>query len=441
MSASPDALSAALVSAFRAGLAALDPSALVERALDAEETGAARAGSPRGRVVVLAAGKAALGMARGALRRWGDRIEGGLVVTVAAPAPLTAAPAATTAAAASHEPRDEALHPLRVLRAAHPIPDARSVDAAEAALALAGRLGPDDLLLALISGGGSALLASPPPGVTLADKQALVAALLSAGAPIQQVNLVRRHLSRVKGGRLAAAAAPARVLTLLLSDVVGGLPHDISSGPTVPDPTRVDEALAALRRWAPAFAWLAPACTESLKPADAPRVEARLLADPCTLADRVAAALTAQAGLRAVAAPAEEGDATAVVERRLALARSLAPGEAVVIPCEPTLALPPRRGAGGRAGWIALAALRELPEDTALLCAASDGVDGSGGAAGAVVTRAAASAADPRAIEAALARFDDAPVHQALGTRIEGGPTGHNLTDVHIVARSARSRG
>jgi hydroxypyruvate reductase len=106
----------------------------------------------------------------------------------------------------------------------------------------------------------------------------------------------------------------------------------------------------------------------------------------------------------------------------------------VAIPCEPTLALPAHRGSGGRAGWVALAAMRGLPPDTALLCAASDGVDGTSGAAGAAVT--SADAADPAAIEAALKAFDDAPLHRALGTSLEGAPTGHNLTDLHIVART-----
>ncbi|WP_437978132.1 glycerate kinase [Sorangium sp. So ce295] len=424
MSAALDELRAALVTAFRAGLTELDPAGLVERALDAE------AEAHRGRVFVIAAGKAAPGMAQGALRRWGGRIAGGLVITVAAPA--LAARDETTSMAA---PEEAALRPLRVMRAAHPIPDAHSVDAAESALAIAAALGPEDLLIALLSGGASALLAAPPPGVSLADKQAVVAELLEAGAPIQDVNLVRRHLSRIKGGRLAAAAAPARVLTLLMSDVVGGLPHDVGSGPTVPDPTRVEEALAALDRWTPRFARLTPAFSESLKPADARRLEARVLADPDKLAERVAAALADGAGLRATAAPAEDGDARAIVERRLALARTLAPGEAAVIPCEPTLALSADRGAGGRAGWIALAALRGLPPDVALLCAASDGVDGSSGAAGAAVARAAAAATDDRTIDSALARFDDAVVHRALGTRVETGPTGHNLTDLHIVAR------
>ncbi|WP_437960137.1 glycerate kinase [Sorangium sp. So ce119] len=425
MSAALDGLRAALVDALRAGLAELDPAGLVERALDAE------AAPLRGRVVVIAAGKAALGMAQGALRsRWADRIVDGLAVTVAAPAC-----SARDLHAAASDPDEAALRPLRVMRAAHPIPDGRSMDAAAAALAIAAALGPDDLLLALISGGASALLAAPPPGVSLADKQALVAALLERGAPIQEVNLVRRHLSRIKGGRLAAAAAPARVLTLLMSDVVGGLPHDISSGPTVPDPTRVEEARAALDRWAPQLSRLAPALSESLKPAGAPPLETRMLADPEKLAERVAAALAARTGLRAVAAAAEDGDARAIVQRRLALARALAPGEAAVIPCEPTLALPAERGAGGRAGWIALAALRDLPPDVVLLCAATDGADGSSGAAGAVVARAAAASMDDRAIEAALTRFDDAAAHRALGTRLEIGPTGHNLTDVHIIAR------
>lgn len=419
-SAARPALVELLVSAFQAGLAELDPADLVERALDPPARGLAALRGPgaTGRIALLAVGKAALAMARGARRAWGDRIEGGLVVTIDGPG------------------ADEgALGGIEVCRAAHPIPDERSVAAAEAALALAGGLGPDDQLLALVSGGASALLAAPPLGVPLADKRALVAALLDAGAPIHDVNLVRRHLSRVKGGRVAAATAPAAVLTLILSDVIGGLPHDIGSGPTVPDPTRLDDALAALRRWAPAYAHLAPALAGSPPRRAGPPPEARVLAEPATLAERTAAALC-RAGLRARAAPAEQGEARVMTERRIALARALSPGEAIVLACEPTLALPARRGAGGRAGWVALAAMRALPPDTALLCAASDGVDGSSGAAGAVVTRAAADAAGADAIDAALTGFDDAPLHRALGTRIEGAPTGHNLADLHIVARA-----
>ncbi len=417
------ALTDTLTRAFRAALAALDPARLVHDALPPLPP-------RRARVVVIAAGKAAAAMARGALARWPDRIDRMLVV---GPDPIST----------WSDPR------VRALAASHPIPDERSVVAAEAALALAGDLGAGDLLVALISGGASALLASPAPGLSLAEKQAIVATLLDRGAPIREVNLVRRHLSRVKGGRLARAAIPARVLSLLLSDVIGGEPSDIGSGPTVPDATTIEDARAVLRRHAPELAD-APFLDESLKP-DTPvaileaaasvpaavRLRARILVDPGSLAAAVRDRLEL-AGFRAILDGPEEGDAATIVARRIARAASLAPGEAVVIACEPTLHLPALRGQGGRAGWIALAAMRRLPDDVALLCAASDGVDGSSGAGGAGVTRAAAAGVTDEAIDQALADFDDARIHRALGTHLEGGPTGHNLADVHILARAPR---
>ncbi len=302
--------------------------------------------------------------------------------------------------------------------------------AAEDARLLASSLGPADLLLALISGGASALLAEPPEGLSLNEKRLLVAALLERGVPISAVNVVRRHCSRVKGGRLARAARGARVLTLTMSDVVGGEVHDVGSGPTVPDPTTLAAAHAVLRG---AGIQEPSGMSESVKPGQV-RARALILADPRALAAAVALALQAR-GLRAVVDEPDEGDALGVARSRAARATALAPGEAVVIACEPTLRLPAVRGRGGRAGWVALATMGQLPPNVALLCAASDGVDGSSGAAGALVTRADANRAGPRLIEAALHAYDDAPVHEALGTRLPGGATGHNLTDVHILAR------
>lgn len=448
-----DALKAAVVTAFQAGLVELDPAGLVERALPPLPP-------KRARVRVIAAGKAATAMARGALARWGPRIEDALVVTVdsvrtatataealaeaksgdsgsdahrIAPAPLSADTGAERSAA-----------PVRLQFAAHPVPDARSVKAAEEALRRARELGAQDLLVALISGGASSLLAAPPAGMTLAHKAELVAALLDGGTPIAEVNTVRRHLSRIKGGRLAIAAAPARVLTLIISDVIGGAPHDIGSGPAVADPTTLDEAARILALRAPDLdsPKLRALLSESLKDGPTspgtsllPRIRARILAEPDTLARLVATDLSTRAGLHARASASEQGDAASVVRRRIELARALAPGEAAIIACEPTVPLPPQRGRGGRAGWIALASMRELPADVVFLCAATDGVDGNSGAAGAIVTRDDASTADEAAIREALDTFNDAPLHRALGTSLEGGPTGHNLTDLHVLAR------
>ena len=379
----------------------------------------------RALVRVVAAGKAAIPMMLGALDRWPDRIDRALVVTVDG-APLDALP-----------PRVEALV------ASHPIPDERSVRAAERAIDLVRDLSTPDLVLALVSGGASSLLCLPPRGFSLDDKRALVRDLLESGATIRDVNLVRRHASRIKGGRLAEAASPARVLTLAVSDVIAGGLQDIGSGPSVPDPSTLDEARAVLLRFAPAWASRVP-LTESLDPRAAPRFRARVIADPSTFAARLAATLAtlsssadAALSLASRALPADEGDAATIAARRLDQARSLAPGEALVIPCEPTLRLPPDHGHGGRAGHIAMRLLATLPPDVVCLCGATDGADGSSASAGALVS-ALHRSCDPAEIARALAIFDDAPLHAKLGTRLETGPTGLNFADVHVLARLGR---
>jgi len=382
-------------------------------------------------VRVLAAGKAAAPMMQGALDRWPDRIDRGLVVTVD-DAPRAALPA----------------H-IDTLLAAHPIPDERSVLAADRALDLVRGLSTPDLVLVLISGGASSLLCAPISPFSLDEKRDLVRALIDSGATIRDINLVRRHASRIKGGRLAEAAAPARVLTLAVSDVIAGGLHDIGSGPSVPDPTTLDEARAVLARFAPSFLDRAP-LTESLKPHAALRLRARVIAGPATFAERLAAHIAevfrassvslapssaASPSLTVRALSADEGDVETLAARRLEQARSLAPGEAVVIPCEPTVLLPPNHGRGGRSGHLALRLLASLPDDVALLCGATDGADGSSGSAGAVITAALRASCDPVALDRALAIFDDAPLHAQIASRIETGPTGLNFADVHVLAR------
>ncbi|MFO0589526.1 MAG: DUF4147 domain-containing protein [Polyangiaceae bacterium] len=369
----------------------------------------------RARVIVVAVGKAAIPMMRGALDRWPDRIERGLAVTV---------PQAAEHALPAN---------VEVLTCPHPIPDDRSVAAAERALAIVRGLDLPDLVLALVSGGASSLVAAPPEGVSLDDKRAAVRDLLESGATIRDVNLVRRHASRIKGGGLLAAAAPARVLTLAVSDVIGGGLHDIGSGPSVPDPTTLEDARAALRRFAPAWESRL-ALRESVKPEGAPRWRAQVIAGPTIFGERVRDRLLAE-GLRARLLGPEEGDAARIADKRIEQARALAPGEALVIPCEPTLRLPPDHGVGGRAGWVALRALADLPRDIAFLCGATDGSDASTGSAGAIVTGETRDDCAPADIERALAAFDDAPLHAKLGTRIEGRATGLNFADVHVLAR------
>src|SRR3954447_14381289 len=184
---------------------------------------------PKGRTIVLGGGKASAAMAKAVEDHWPGPLEG-LVVTRYG----HAVPCAR----------------IEIVEAAHPVPDAPGRAAAERILKLAQGAGPDDLVLCLISGGGSALLALPGPGLTLEDKQAVNKALLASGADIHQMNIVRKHLSAIKGGRLAAAAYPAKVLSLLISDVPGDQPSSIGSGPTVPDPSTFEDARGILARYA-----------------------------------------------------------------------------------------------------------------------------------------------------------------------------------------------
>src|SRR5262245_47637130 len=184
---------------------------------------------PRGRLLVIGAGKASAEMARAVEANWPGPLSGIVVTRYGYAAPCAR---------------------IEIVEAAHPVPDAAGLEAARRIRALVGGLAPDDTVLCLISGGGSALLALPLEGLTLADKQRINKALLQSGATISEMNCVRRHLSAIKGGRLAAACHPARVVTLLISDVPGDNPMDIASGPTVPDPTTCADALAILKRYA-----------------------------------------------------------------------------------------------------------------------------------------------------------------------------------------------
>ena len=183
---------------------------------------------PKGRTVVIGAGKASAAMAKAVEARW--------------PSPLTGLVVTRYGHAVPCER-------IEVVEAAHPVPDEKGHRAAGRILEMVRGLGPDDLVLALVSGGGSALLTLPAPGLTLADKQAVNAALLRSGAPIGEMNAVRKHLSAIKGGRLAAAAHPARVVTLVISDVPGDDPAVIASGPTVPDASTFAEARAVLAKY------------------------------------------------------------------------------------------------------------------------------------------------------------------------------------------------
>ena len=342
---------------------------------------------------------------------------------------------------------------------AHPVPDARSEAAGRALLAAAARSRPGQEIVALISGGGSALTAVPAPGLCLADKAEAIARLMAAGAPIAELNCVRRHLSAFKGGRLARASA-ARVTTLVVSDVVGDRLADVASGPTVPDPTSFADACdvierrlgwdvvpeAAARRLRDGRRGLVPEGLAGMRPGD----RAFLLLGLGALVE--AAAEEARRD-PALIGPIEvlperlEGDVSAVAAR---LARYIADRDAglLIAGGEPTVSLPRRPGRSGRAQHLALLLARALAEggqlagrDVAFLVAGSDGVDGVSQAAGAIVERDTwerirAAGLDP---EAHVAACDAAAALAAVGAQLVTGPTGVNHADLILAYCAGRT--
>ncbi|UZG43463.1 glycerate kinase type-2 family protein [Caldimonas thermodepolymerans] len=386
---------------------------------------------PRGRTLVLGAGKAGAAMAAAVEAAWpaGAPLSG-LVVT-----------------RYGHVPPQARLQRIEVVEAAHPVPDDAGRRAAERIAALAQGLTADDLVLCLISGGGSALLSLPAPGVSLADKQRVNQALLRSGATIGEMNCVRKHLSAIKGGRLAARCAPARVVTLLISDVPGDDPAVIASGPTVPDPTTCADALRILERYRievppEVRAALADGRLETPKPGD-PRFaghEVHLVATPRQSLEAAAQAAR-DAGLAAyVLSDQIEGESRVVGQVHAALARHVARhGQPFAAPCvllsggETTVTVHGRGGRGGRATEFLLGAALALQgeADVHVLAADTDGIDGSEDNAGAIVApdtlqRAAALGLDARAC---LDRNDSYGFFAALGDLVVTGPTYTNVND------------
>ena len=346
---------------------------------------------PNGRTLVLGAGKAGGAMAAAVDALWPtDAPLSGLVVTRYGAVP----PDYVAQRAAGHGR-------IEVVEAAHPVPDEAGRDAAARILALAGEMGPDDLVLCLMSGGASALLTLPAEGLSLADKQAVNGALLRSGAAIDDMNCVRKHLSAIKGGRLARAGAPARVVTLVVSDVPGDSPAVIGSGPTVPDPTTCADALAVLDRYAidvpPAVrAGLERGDFETPKPDDPVFAghAVHLVATPQQSLE-AAAALARSAGVAAhILGDEIEGESREVAKVHAAIARQVAArGQPFERPCvllsggETTVTVRAKGGRGGRAAEFLLGcaiALREAPQ-VHVLAADTDGIDGSEANAGAFV--------------------------------------------------------
>ncbi len=384
---------------------------------------------PRGRTVVLGAGKAAATMARTVEEHWTGPLSG-LVVT-----------------RFGHAVDCDR---VEVREAAHPDPDAARREAARQILALAGGLGEEDLALCLISGGGSALLPLPAEGLTLEDKQETNRALLRCGASISEINCVRKHLSAIKGGRLAVACAPARVVTLLISDVPGDDPAVIASGPTVPDPTNFDDALAILEKYRipaprPVIAHLRAAVDETPKPGD-PRLDAvaPVIVANAQKALSAAAEAARQAGVTPVIlGDAIEGEAREVAEVQAAIARQVArhrqpaPPPCVLISGGETTVTVNGHGRGGRNSEFLLAlalALDGHPGVYALACD-TDGIDGTEDNAGAIITPDVLTRAAAAGLDAAtyLRRNDAYGFFDTLRDLVKTGPTRTNVNDLRVI--------
>ncbi|MCM2563045.1 glycerate kinase [Lutimaribacter sp. EGI FJ00015] len=410
---------ALLTRLFEAAVAAADPARALRPHLPRP---------PRGRTVVVGAGKGAAQMAAAFETLWDGPCEGVVVTRYGYACPTRA---------------------IRVLEAAHPVPDAAGMKAAQALFDAVQGLGPDDLVVALICGGGSALLPAPPDGLTLEDEQALNETLLRSGAPIGAMNAIRKQVSRLKGGRLAAAAHPAQVVSLIVSDVPGDDPAQVASGPTVPDTANRDSARAALRDYSIALPdRLAKFIAES--PEDAPQPD-----DPAFARDRVtviasaaqsleAAALAADHGLAAhILSDAIEGEAREVARVHAAIAKEVArkgrpfARPALILSGGETTVTLRGNGRGGRNTefLLAFAMAIEGCDGLTALAADTDGIDGSEDNAGAFAD--GRTAADMRAAgidpAQALADNDAYSAFAAIGALFAPGPTGTNVNDFRAI--------
>ena len=384
---------------------------------------------PKGRLIVIGAGKASAAMAQAVEQHWPGPLSGLVVTRYGYAVPC------------QH---------IEIAEAAHPVPDAAGMEAARRILALVSNLSTDDTVLCLISGGGSSLLALPLDGVTLEDKQALNRALLVSGANIGEMNCVRRHLSAIKGGRLAAACYPAKVVTLAISDVPGDKLGDIASGPTVGDATTCDDALAIVRRYGIVLpdsirAVLESGRGESVKPGD-PRLantHTTLIATP-QMALEAAAAVARAAGVTPyILGDSLEGEAREVGKVMAGMAQQVARrGQPFATPCvllsggETTVTVR-GKGRGGRNVEFLLALGIALDGEAGVFALAgdTDGVDGQEDIAGAVLApdtqqRAWSLGIKPRD---SLDNNDGHGFFQALGDSVITGPTLTNVNDFRAI--------
>ena len=406
---------------FTAAIDAAQPAHCLPRHLPAK---------PEGRIIVLGAGKASAAMAKVVEQHWDDSDITGLVVT--------------------RHGYEVPCKKIEIVQAAHPVPDEIGLDTAKRMMSMVEGLTQKDLVLCLISGGGSALLPLPIEGLTLADKQQLNKTLLASGATISEINCVRRHLSAIKGGRLAAACHPARVVTLLISDVPGDNPMDIASGPTLPDTTTCSDALAILKRYKikipqAALTALQNGKAESIKPSD-PRLQGasfRMIATPQKSLE-AAARVAERFGIRSYilgssleAEARELGKITAGMALQVARHRQPFMPPCIILSGGETTVTVKGKGRGGRNVEFLLSLAIGLQGHPGIfaMAADTDGIDGTEEIAGAFVM--------PNTLQRAyglgfmpmetLENNDAHTLFSKLGDNIITGPTRTNVNDFRAV--------
>ncbi len=414
-------------SLFDAAIAAADPLRCVAPHLPKR---------PKGRTIVVGAGKASAAMAQAVEREWDGTLEG-LVVT--------------------RDGYGAKCERIEIVEASHPVPDARGRDAASRILGKVQGLTEDDLVLCLVSGGASALLALPADGITLEDKQSVNRALLRCGATISEMNCLRKHLSAIKGGRLARAAAPAKLVTLLVSDVPGDSPAVIGSGPTVPDPTSYADARAIVAKYkidvpTSVRARLDDGRDETPKPGDPAfaRAETIVVARPQASLEAAAAIARACGVTPVVLGDAIEGEARDVALVHAGIARQVlnhdqpAPKPALLLSGGETTVTIRGPGRGGRNAefLLALAVALDGAPGVHAIAGDTDGIDGSEDNAGAVIgpdtlARAARQGIDAKA---RLADNDAYGFFESLGDLVVTGPTLTNVNDFRAILVDPQGR-
>ena len=409
-----------LRSLFGAAVRAADPEACLQSFMPAP---------PKGRTVIVGAGKGAAQLARAFERLWPGPLSGTVVTRYGYAVPCER---------------------IEVLEAAHPVPDAAGLAAAERLFDVVGGLGPDDLVVALICGGGSSLLPAPQDGLTLDDEIALNRVLLASGAPIAAMNAIRKQVSRIKGGRLAAAAAPARVVSLVVSDIPGDDPALVASGPTVPDPSGRAEALAAIGRYRIAVPERILRHITSTT-ADAPRPddpvflnhETHVIASAAISLEAAAAASREQGIPAVILSDSVEGEARESAHLHTAIAREVRrhgrpfSAPVTILSGGETTVTVKGSGKGGRNSEFALSSAVDLSgiAGVHVLAADTDGIDGSEDNAGAFADGGSVQRMVAEGIDAAamLADNDAWSAFDAIGDLFVTGPTGTNVNDFRAI--------